>query len=53
MVDIRIVCARDAVKTAETLRRLLEAEQHRVNVSMDAIRSMNSLARSKAKRSLC
>jgi len=26
MVDIRIVCARDAVKTAETLRRLLEAE---------------------------
>lgn len=34
MVDIRIVCARDAVKTAETLRRLLEAEQHRVNVSI-------------------
>src|SRR4029079_13240255 len=33
MVDIRIVCARDAVKTAETLRRLLEAEQHRVDVS--------------------
>ncbi|MFZ2030564.1 MAG: hypothetical protein WAU68_09670 [Vitreimonas sp.] len=34
MVDIRIICARDAVKTAETLRRLLEAEQHRVNVSI-------------------
>ena len=34
MVDIRIVCARDAVKTAETLRRLLEAEQHRVDVSI-------------------
>lgn len=34
MVDIRIVCARDAVKTAETLRRLLEAEQHRVSVSI-------------------
>jgi hypothetical protein len=33
MVDIRIVCARDAVRTAETLRRLLEAEQHRVDVS--------------------
>ncbi len=33
MADIRIVCARDAVKTAETLRRLLEAEQHRVDVS--------------------
>lgn len=33
MVDIRIVCARDAVRTAETLRRLLEAEQHRVEVS--------------------
>lgn len=33
MVDVRIVCARDAVKTAETLRRLLEAEQHRVDVS--------------------
>jgi hypothetical protein len=34
MTDIRIVCARDAVKTAETLRRLLEAEQHQVNVSI-------------------
>ncbi|MBI3439838.1 MAG: hypothetical protein HY054_14525 [Proteobacteria bacterium] len=34
MVDIRIVCARDAVKTAEALRRLLEAEQHRVSVSI-------------------
>ena len=33
MVDIRIVCARDAVKTAEMLRRLLEAEQHSVDVS--------------------
>ncbi|MBS0385972.1 MAG: hypothetical protein JSS00_11545 [Proteobacteria bacterium] len=34
MVDIRIVCARDAVRTADTLRRLLEAEQHRVSVSI-------------------
>ena len=34
MTDIRIVCARDAAKTAETLRRLLEAEQHRVDVSI-------------------
>ena len=34
MTDIRIVCARDAVATAETLRRLLEAEQHLVEISI-------------------
>lgn len=33
MIDIRIVCTHDAVKTAETLRRLLEAEMHAVEIS--------------------
>jgi hypothetical protein len=33
MISIRIVCSHDAVKFAETLRRLLEAEQHRVRLS--------------------
>lgn len=33
MIDIRIVCAHDAVKLAEMLTRLLEAEQHRVRLS--------------------
>ncbi len=33
MIDIRIVCTHDAAKLAETLTRLLEAEQHRVRLS--------------------
>jgi hypothetical protein len=33
MIDIRIVCTHDAVKTAETLRRLLEAEMHAVEIN--------------------
>lgn len=33
MIDIRIVCAHDAAKLAETLMRLLEAEQHRVRLT--------------------
>lgn len=33
MTDIRIVCAHDALKLAETLTRLLEAEQHRVRLT--------------------
>lgn len=33
MIDIRIVCTHDAVKLAETLTRLLEAEQHRVRLT--------------------
>lgn len=32
MIDVRIVCAYDAVKTAQTLQRLLVAEQHAVEV---------------------
>lgn len=32
MIDIRIVCTHDAVKLAETLMRLLEAEQHSVRL---------------------
>lgn len=32
MIDIRIVCTHDAVKLAEMLMRLLEAEQYRVRV---------------------
>jgi hypothetical protein len=30
MIDVRIVCTHDAIKLAEMLTRLLEAEQHRV-----------------------
>lgn len=33
MTDIRIVCSHDATKVAETLMRLLEAEQHRVRLT--------------------
>lgn len=33
MIDVRIVCAHDALKMAETLTRLLEAEQHRVRLT--------------------
>lgn len=33
MIDIRIVCTHDALKLAETLTRLLEAEQHRVRLT--------------------
>lgn len=32
MIDIRIVCTHDAVKLAETLTRLLEAEEHQVRL---------------------
>lgn len=33
MIDIRIVCTYDAVKTAQTLQRLLAAEDHNVELS--------------------
>lgn len=33
MIDIRIVCTHDAVKLAETLMRLLEAEEHVVQLA--------------------
>jgi hypothetical protein len=33
MIDVRIVCTHDAVKLAETLMRLLAAEDHQVRVS--------------------
>jgi len=33
MIDVRIVCTHDAVKLAEMLMRLLEAEEHRVRLS--------------------
>jgi len=33
MIDIRIVCTHDAIKFAEALARLLEAEQHTVRLS--------------------
>jgi hypothetical protein len=33
MTDIRIVCTHDALKVAEALTRLLEAEQHRVRMT--------------------
>lgn len=33
MIDVRIICSHDAAKLAETLTRLLEAEEHRVRLS--------------------
>jgi hypothetical protein len=33
MIDVRIVCTHDAVKLAEMLTRLLEAEEHRVRLT--------------------
>jgi hypothetical protein len=33
MIDVRIVCTHDAVKLAEMLMRLLEAEEHRVRLT--------------------
>lgn len=33
MIDVRIVCTHDALKVAEMLVRLLEAEQHRVRLT--------------------
>lgn len=33
MIDVRIVCSHDAVKLAEMLTRLLEAEEHRVRLT--------------------
>lgn len=33
MTDVRIICTYDAAKLAETLTRLLEAEQHRVRLT--------------------
>jgi hypothetical protein len=34
MTDVRIICTHDAAKLAETLTRLLEAEQHRVRLTI-------------------
>ena len=34
MIDVRIICTHDASKLAETLTRLLEAEEHRVRLTM-------------------
>jgi hypothetical protein len=34
MIDVRIICTYDALKLAETLTRLLEAEEHRVRLSV-------------------
>jgi hypothetical protein len=33
MIDVRIICSHDAVKLAEMLTRLLEAEEHRVRLT--------------------
>jgi DNA-binding NtrC family response regulator len=34
MIDVRIICTYDAAKLAETLTRLLEAEEHRVRLTI-------------------
>ncbi|MFT3729611.1 MAG: hypothetical protein QM759_17450 [Terricaulis sp.] len=49
MTDLRIVCTHDALKTAETLRRLLEAEEHKVVVSYGR-QSMAELANVRASK---
>jgi hypothetical protein len=49
MTDIRIICTHDASKLAETLTRLLEAEEHRVRVTMgrQAMRELETAQESK------
>jgi hypothetical protein len=47
MTDLRIVCTHDALKAAEALRRLLEAEQHKVTVSYGR-QSLSELPKARA-----
>lgn len=47
MIDIRIVCTYDAVKLAETLMRLLEAEEHQVRLCFGR-NSLNELEQARA-----
>jgi hypothetical protein len=51
MTDLRIVCTHDALKTAEVLRRLLEAEEHKVVVSYGR-QSLAELAKARASKQL-
>lgn len=49
MTDIRIICTHDAAKLAETLTRLLEAEEHRVRLTIgrQALRELEPARESK------
>jgi len=49
MIDVRILCTHDAAKLAETLTRLLEAEEHRVRltISRQAMGELESARESK------
>lgn len=47
MTDLRIVCTHDALKTAEVLRRLLEAEEYEVVVSYGR-QSLSELPKARA-----
>lgn len=50
MIDVRIVCTHDAVKLAETLMRLLAAEDHQVRLSYGrhSLEDLNDAAESDA-----
>jgi hypothetical protein len=50
MIDIRIICTHDALKLAETLTRLLEAEQHRVGLSYGR-QALNALEAAREEKS--
>src|SRR5262249_9958615 len=47
MTDLRIVCTHDALKTAEVLRRLLEAEEHKV-VTSNGRQSLSECAKARS-----
>jgi hypothetical protein len=49
MIDIRIVCTHDAVKLAEALTRLLEAEEHRVRLTYGR-QALSALAEARTSR---
>jgi hypothetical protein len=49
MTDVRIICTHDAAKLAETLMRLLEAEEHQVHMTVGR-QAMGELAGAKETR---
>lgn len=51
MIDVSIVCTYDAAKFAETLTRLLEAEQHAVRLYCGRLQSQGALEAAKSEKS--
>lgn len=51
MIDVSIVCTYDAAKFAETLTRLLEAEQHAVRLYCGRLQSQGALEAAKTDKS--